>query len=630
MEPFGKEEILETIKRYPKQKSGGSDGLHSLVLSELVKSDPFLESVTSLFNLFLKLGTTPKAWNHPTLHLLLKDPSEPYATQTRPIALTQTLRRNFESLLLQHWQRAAEKPPSHASSPPPWTCLNYGQFGFRPHRSTTHAALTTHNMSASRKSHYHTAFLDLKAAFNTVPHSRLLSHLHAVGCPKHSLQLLESLMCRDLTSEIVVNGAGLGPDKIIHRTRGLFQGSLFSPFLFNLYINPLLDTVNGTAPSPSPALIAFCDDLAVKAESIAKTQDVLDTCYNWASENGMSFGIGKCGTFSTAELKLGHETLPLTREYKYLGFKHHKHGIDFVSSSKARIKQAQNTLVATKLLDGGCLPPWIKLLVYKTFIRPVAEYGLALAALIEGGVAAALTQLHNEALHWIVPGPLLTIKTKASLTGMGVSQDRSNELKGSLVQHMAKMQGDNPCQLRLWAYGAGPWPASSLLPRTIKHAPYASYLAKNVRLPVEEKLSWKAFARKTALEALNSNRLCAYIMDRCRNPGSRTDRSLLLRDASLCQKALTWRLNRMIGARCPVCGELFNRRHVMECELVEVPKAYLEKNALKYQQDMSYLMHALKGASSVYTWLDFALNERDYSFFVDLFDALRVRISWSN
>ena len=143
-------------------------------------------------------------------------------------------------------------------------------------------------------------------------------------------------------------------------------------------------------------------------------------------------------------------------------------------------------------------------------------------------------------------------------------------------------------------------------------------------------MSWKSFARKTMLEALKTNKLCRYVMDRCRNPSSRSDGVLYVHETTTLQKAISWRLGRLVGARCPICDDLFNRRHVTECRLLTLPPRFVEENSLKYQQDLSYLARLFPGEQTYYTWLDFLLNERQYALFTRVFDSLRLRLSWSD
>ena len=235
------------------------------------------------------------------------------------------------------------------------------------------------------------------------------------------------------------------------------------------------------------------------------------------------------------------------------------------------------------------------------------------------------SKLHTEALHWIVPGNSNVVKAKASLTGLCLSTDRIEELRGRLVAHLRNMEGHNPCYIKLQAYGSGPWPESTLLPRTAKDTLYSAFEKTNARLPVESRPSWKTFVRNRAIARLSESKLAGYIDSRARVPTSKTDKLLLNKNNILVSKGLAWRLNKMVGSKCPECERPFNRRHISECSLVEPSARYQNEHLLLYQSDVSHL-YSLYGRDFVYTWLDFALNSQDWDKFEKLFDALRRRL----
>ncbi len=65
------------------------------------------------------------------------------------------------------------------------------------------------------------------------------------------------------------------------------------------------------------ASLLFADDIKVASKTTEELQRLLDLCGNWAAQNGMDFGINKCGTIGTEETTIikGNRVA----EYKYLG-----------------------------------------------------------------------------------------------------------------------------------------------------------------------------------------------------------------------------------------------------------------------------------------------------------------------
>ena len=378
--------------------------------------------------------------------------------------------------------------------------------------------------------------------------------------------------------------------------------------------------------------MGFCDDLVIRHSNHANLQAILTVFYRWAQDAAMTFNIQKCGTFDAAPFFLGDALIPKCSDYKYLGFKHERRGLNFTTSSLDRIQKAVKSLVAIKKLESSALPCWLRLMMYKTFVRPIAEYGLVLGGMSDGPeekVAEAFNKLHMEALHWIVPGNTNVFKAKASLTGMGLSEDRIAELRGGLVAHLQTMDETNPCYLKLQSYGHGPWPTSTLLPRTTKDPLYRTFARENSLLPPDRRMTWTFYVRNCALGRLAQSKLAGYILQRARAPKSNTDMLLYHTNHRLVAKGIAWRLNRLVGSRCPHCHGPFNRRHIADCSLVQPQPAYVNEHMLKFQSDTSYLF-SIYGRDFIYTWLDYSLNAHDWDAFEEMFDVLHQRLRASD
>ena len=101
---FTEEKIKTSLLKYPLHKSVGPDGIHTLVFKVLARSDQFMSCITILFQLFATTSLVPSDWNNCQLHLLIKNQNQRHiASNTRPIALSNILRRIFEKLLLRNW-----------------------------------------------------------------------------------------------------------------------------------------------------------------------------------------------------------------------------------------------------------------------------------------------------------------------------------------------------------------------------------------------------------------------------------------------------------------------------------------------------------------------------------------------
>ena len=200
-------------------------------------------------------------------------------------------------------------------------------------------------------------FIDLRKAYDMVRADALYPLLRKMGVAEGLVCLLES-RSRQRVSRLRVDGVD-GPE--VHMVDGVGQGDPLSCILFNLFMEPLLrslDALSGTSgvavgdlpvgagAAPRPGVhfrvLAFADDLVTPTCSPDELQLVLDHVLRWCDEWGMELGVKKtqavhfpCPASRRAAAAAGHPpqlpelsatwrgvTSPIVwaESYRYLGF----------------------------------------------------------------------------------------------------------------------------------------------------------------------------------------------------------------------------------------------------------------------------------------------------------------------
>jgi len=230
--------------------------------------------------------------------LIVKDHTWPKdADNVRPITLIGMFCKVFERLLLCCFDAGG------------WAKVQPTQAGFCSHYSTCVNAAVLHALLESCRI-THVAFLDFKAAFDVVNHALLLDILCRRGCLPRLQGLVASLTFHHIRSRIVSDGEA---SDWFSRGKGVLQGSPLSPYLFNIFVDGLLEDLNNGA-TIVPQSLFYADDSTLLASSSSEIQRLLDIVANWSAQHRMTLNVKKCGYIALpddqAQVHLGDEALP--------------------------------------------------------------------------------------------------------------------------------------------------------------------------------------------------------------------------------------------------------------------------------------------------------------------------------
>ena len=381
-------EVKTLIKCMSNKTSTGIDQIPNVVLKKITTK--CIKNYTIIFNNAINNGYFPEAWKTAKL-VVLKKKQEKESTldNLRPISLLPVISKILERIVNKQLVKHAKNND----------IIPDYQFGFKEKHSTIHAIsklLSDINWHLAKGEMTGAGLIDLKKAFDSVWLDGLTYKLNRSGLSGPLLKLVNN-MIRNRNFKVHLNNQV--SEKTFKITRGLQQGTVNSPTLFNIYNANTLKMFNLNSGNGCYAL-AFADDLilyvADKNLEIIKNklQDLYTKIKNYYMNWKLEINASKCETilfrkplrnhskltnnnWNKFEIKdFGSETtaIPHRRSVKYLGV-----NLDdllrFNSHTYVQLDKAKKTFKHLhKLFYSRYLETRAKVIAYQSIIRPILTY----------------------------------------------------------------------------------------------------------------------------------------------------------------------------------------------------------------------------------------------------------------
>lgn len=156
-------------------------------------------------------------------------------------------------------------------------------------------------------------FIDLKAAYDSVNHKRLFSKMKEKG---YGVEIINAIKVIYSSARMRLNTL----QRHINVNRGVLQGGILSPWLFNIYIDDLVRSLKEV----SFEVLAYADDLAVICKNKHELDGVIDLLERWATDNEIAVNKKKSAILvidNDRNNMHSHRGYPVRMTYKYLGIK---------------------------------------------------------------------------------------------------------------------------------------------------------------------------------------------------------------------------------------------------------------------------------------------------------------------
>jgi hypothetical protein len=272
-------EFITIINNLEPKSSGDIDGISNKML-KFVKFE-LATPLVHLFNLSLRTGIFPSKLKMSRTVPIFKNGDPAGCDNYRPISLLSNISKVLEKAV-------AERLMNHLKYN---KLINENQFGFQEGVSTVHHLTKLTNYVAkelNNKNYVIGIFLDLKKAFDVVPHKILIEKLKKLGIGGMEIAWFTNYLA-GRTQKVEINGQLSDIERI---TISILQGSILGPILFLCFINDLPNCIDMLA-------LLFADDTAGLLSGpelqplIDKANSELQKLSVWFRANKMAVNVKK-------------------------------------------------------------------------------------------------------------------------------------------------------------------------------------------------------------------------------------------------------------------------------------------------------------------------------------------------
>jgi hypothetical protein len=444
---FPCDEISYYLTNSPLKKAPGSSGLTNEIL-RAAESPHFCKLLSNMFRFAYVTGTVPESWTKAVIIPVPKKGDLSLIENHRPISLLENIRKIFEKCLHGILTKSSK-------------ALSDEQGGFRNSRSTLDQCLILeeiiHSYKITTKKAPVMAFLDIKAAYDSVDRTILLEKLKRFGISNASVESVRQLFNFNRASV-----------KIGEKTTGSFsmpsgvqQGSILSPLLYSIFIDGIRDKLQAgnsfeiyEKPKSLKMMLGkrekfncllYADDIVIFGKNADEVQKLVDLAQEYAAHNHFEFNLKKCEFISpTASDKISINGAPIKKvaSFTYLGIIFTVKGID----AKAQLEKAQQKCISAVGMierigfNGGGFSLKLRIHLYRSTIRSRMEYGIAICPESKEILKLAETGQYKCLCRMLSVYTNTSYKKILAITGLESMKTRFTILKEKFRARYQKLQ----------------------------------------------------------------------------------------------------------------------------------------------------------------------------------------------
>lgn len=424
--PISDTELCQALQHMKNNKAAGTDAIPAEILKLLIPENgllgvmewelngnqpPMWLALKRLVNLQWETAIIPSMWRSSVVVSIPKKGDLSIMDNYRGISLMGTSLKLLLTIVTQRLGKVCEEQ----------LLFTKAQAGFRKLEECVIQSATLLEICkrrSIREMQTVVVFVDIKKAYDTVPHEALMRKLHAYGIRGRMLQYIRALYAE---STIQVRSGDPPVYQLsdpVPLLRGLRQGCPLSPILFNVFINDILDGMDQLGLGVSiPGVeeriqgLLFADDLAVTAHDGPEVERMLECLSQWLRDNEMAVGIGKCGIMVAGGVEdnamleatperwcINGARIPIVQEYRYLGIMFNMR-LEVADMMVERLESARKLVAQLNpFLRSTSIPLHMRAAVVKAVILPRLLFGAEVYGMNKA-ITAKMQKFLNLALR---------------------------------------------------------------------------------------------------------------------------------------------------------------------------------------------------------------------------------------
>ena len=287
------DEVCKRLKSLNVSKSIGPDNCHPRLMKET--ADSIKEPLQTIFNKTFKEGALSEVWKEAHVTALYKNKGDKFDTNNyRPVSLTSVPCRLCEKTVRDVIMKHMTENKLFSES----------QYGFRNKRSCVLQILEVLDYlskSLDEGKQVDTIYLDIRKAFDSISHRRMIQKLESYGIEGEVLELVRDFL-KGRRQRVMLDGKSSEWKDV---TSGVPQRSVLGPLLFIIYINDMPDKLRKFCKM-------FADDakllsaIETRNDQHELQEDLFDSC-EWGKDWLLEHNIKKCKCIQYGNVKYEFE-----------------------------------------------------------------------------------------------------------------------------------------------------------------------------------------------------------------------------------------------------------------------------------------------------------------------------------